>query len=204
MLTQSSPIDLVVMGVSSGGLEVVTIILSNLNEKFSIPIAIVQHVEEFSDNYLVSHLRLTTRKRIKEAEDKESIQDEVVYVAPSSHHLLIEYEKIFSLNEDPRVNYARPSIDVLFESAADAYNNKIIGILLTGSNSDGAKGLKKIQENGGYTLVQSPDSCISSEMPESALTLIRPDQILTPLQISDFLNKVDQDKKEYIYGAANK
>jgi len=112
-----------------------------------------------------------------------------VYIAPANYHLMIENNKTFSLTIDEYVNFARPSIDVLFESAADAYKNKLIGIVLTGSNNDGAKGIKRVKEYGGLAIVQDPETAESPTMPASAIAAVQPDYILSLEKIVQFLIK---------------
>src|SRR5690606_35205527 len=107
--------------------------------------------------------------RVKEADEKEKIKPGCVYIAPPNYHLLIEKNETFSLSIDEKVNYARPSIDVLFDSAAYVYYDQLIGVVMTGANHDGAMGLKKIKENGGMTIVQDPETAISRFMPEAAI-----------------------------------
>jgi len=185
----------IVIGVSSGGLNAMKTIFSFLPEKFSIPIIIVQHVSPLSENLWIDLLNKKSLFEIKEADEKEKIESGKVYIAPSNYHLMIERDKTFSLTIDEKVNYARPSIDVLFESAADAYLNKLIGVVLTGSNNDGAKGLKRIKESGGLTIVQDPDTAESSFMPSSAISASIPDFILPLKEIITLLIEIDIENK---------
>ncbi|MBC7863308.1 MAG: chemotaxis protein CheB, partial [Bacteroidia bacterium] len=123
---------------------------------------------------------------------KEKIEPGKVYIAPSGYHLLIETDRTFSLTIDERVNFARPSIDVLFETAADAYRNQLIGIVLTGSNNDGTNGIKKIKELGGLAIIQNPETAESSYMPASALSAIEADYILSLERMPDVLIKLNE------------
>jgi two-component system chemotaxis response regulator CheB len=182
----------IVIGVSSGGMNAMKIIFSLLPENFSTPIIIVQHVGSHSENVWIKLLNDKSKLEIKEADEKEKIEKGKVYVAPANYHLLIESNKTFSLTIDEKVNFARPSIDVLFESAAEAYQNKLIGVVLTGSNNDGSKGIKRIKEYGGLTIVQQPDTAESSYMPEAAIATIQPDYILTLYDIIMLLIKIDK------------
>jgi two-component system chemotaxis response regulator CheB len=186
----------IVIGVSSGGMNALKFIFSVLPEDFSIPIIIVQHIGSQSENLWISLLNDKSNLYIKEADEKESIEQGKVYIAPSNYHLMIERDKTFSLTIDERVNYARPSIDVLFESAAEAYKSKLIGVILTGSNNDGTNGLKRIKEYGGLTIVQDPATAESSYMPASAIAVVQMDYILTLENIIKLLIKIDA-KKEY-------
>ena len=185
----------IVIGVSSGGLNVMKTLFTFLPENFSIPFIIVQHVSPHSENLWIELLNKRSLLEIKEADEKEKIESGKVYIAPSNYHLMIENDKTFSLTIDERVNYARPSIDVLFESAAEAYQNKLIGVVLTGSNNDGAYGLKKIKESGGLTIVQDPDTAESFYMPASAIAATIPDFILPLEEIIQLLIELDIENK---------
>ena len=168
----------IVIGVSSGGMNAMKVIFKLLPKDFNIPIIIVQHISPRSDNQWISLLNDKSNLYIKEADEKEKIEPGKIYIAPPNYHLLVERNKTFSLTIDERVNFARPSIDVLFESAAEAYKSKLIGVVLTGSNDDGTKGMKRIKEYGGLTIVQDPDTAESSYMPASAIAAMEVDYIL--------------------------
>jgi two-component system chemotaxis response regulator CheB len=177
----------IVIGCSSGGLQALQEILSAIPENFSFPLAIVQHLNPDSGGILAAVLGKTTKITVKEAEDKEPLLPGTAYVAPPNYHLLIEGDSTFSLSVDEKESHSRPSIDVLFESAADVYGSKLVGIILTGGNADGALGLKKIHKQGGLTIVQEPSTAIASEMPKAALKLMEPDRILHLDEIGSFL-----------------
>jgi two-component system, chemotaxis family, protein-glutamate methylesterase/glutaminase len=185
----------IVVGVSAGGLNAMKIMFSLLPANFEVPIIIVQHVSPRSDNQWIELLNEKSKLRIKEADEKEKIKKGFIYVAPANYHLLIEKDKTFSLTIDERVSYARPSIDVLFETAADAYKDKLIGIVLTGSNNDGTNGIKTIKEVGGLTIVQDPKTAEYPFMPASAIDVIKPDYILPLEEIIDLLINIDKRKK---------
>jgi len=187
--------DAIVIGVSSGGMTALKFIFSALPADFSLPIITVQHISANSDNDWIKLLNKKSNLTIKEADEKEKIETGNVYIAPSNYHLLIESDKTFSLTIDEYVNFARPSIDVLFESAADAYKNKLIGIVLTGSNNDGAKGIKRIKELGGMAIIQDPETAESSTMPESAIAAVQPDYIFSLEKIVQLLIKITQTIK---------
>jgi len=169
-------------------------IFSVLPAGFSIPIIIVQHVGARSDNQWIEILNDQSKLYIKEADEKEKIESGKVYIAPSNYHLLIERDKTFSLTIDERVSFARPSIDVLFESAAEAYEEKLIGVVLTGSNRDGTNGVKRIKEYGGMVVIQDPKTAESAYMPESAMAAVEPDYVLPLKGITDlFVKLVEND-----------
>jgi len=185
----------IVIGVSSGGMKAMKIIFSHLPKGFKTPIIIVQHISAHSDSKWIQLLNDAYNLDIKEADEKELIENGKVYFAPPNYHLLIEKDKTFSLTIDERVNYARPSIDVLFESASEAYKNKLIGIILTGSNNDGTNGIKRIQECGGLAIVQDPKTAEAAYMPISAIAAIQPDYILSLEDIIKLLIKLDKQKR---------
>lgn len=185
----------IVIGVSSGGMNVLKIISSSLPVHFNIPIIIVQHLSAHSDSHWIKLLNEKSHLNVTEADEKEKIKKGNIYIAPPNYHLLIEKDKTFSLTIDERVNFARPSIDVLFESAAEAYTNKLIGIVLTGSNSDGSKGIKRIKDCGGLVIIQDPETAESEYMPKSAIATIVPDYILPLEDIIELLIQLDQQER---------
>jgi two-component system chemotaxis response regulator CheB len=186
----------IVIGVSSGGMNAMKTMFSRLPADFTIPIVIVQHIGARSENHWISLLNKTSHLHIKEADEKELIVGGNVYIAPANYHLLIEKNKTFSLTIDERVNFARPAIDVLFESAADAYGNSLIGIVLTGSNNDGTAGIKRIHAFGGLTLIQDPQTAESPYMPASAMGAIKADYILSLPDIIGLLIQLDNQIKK--------
>jgi two-component system chemotaxis response regulator CheB len=180
----------IVMGVSLGGMEALNTILPVLRDDLPVPVIVVQHLDPHSESTLASTLCAICRISIKEAEEKELAAPGIVYLAPANYHLLIESDGTFSLSLEDKVNYARPSIDVLFESAADAFGPALIGVVLTGASSDGSKGLKRIKENGGLAVVQDPDTAKSDIMPRSAIATTEVDHILPLEEIGNFLNSI--------------
>jgi two-component system, chemotaxis family, protein-glutamate methylesterase/glutaminase len=180
----------IVIGASSGGMEAIRLFLSGLPEQFSIPVIIVLHIGSNNINHYLSLLNNRTSFIVKEAAEKEPIVSNTVYFAPPNYHLQIETNLTFSLTTDVKVNYSRPSIDVLFETAAWAYKDKLLGILLTGSNSDGANGMQTIKKYGGTTFVENPASAYGKTMPRSAIELITPDYVLDLADIAPKVNEV--------------
>lgn len=179
----------IVIGVSAGGLEALSLILPELPESFALPIIVVQHLCEGRENNIPKYLNSKSSILVKEADEKEVIQPGTVYLAPAGYHLLIETDRSLSLSLDPRVNYARPSIDILFESAADVYEEELIGIILTGANNDGSHGLRKIKQLGGLTIVQDPVTAASDCMPLMAIQATEVDHILALEEIGPFLRR---------------
>jgi two-component system chemotaxis response regulator CheB len=181
---------LIVIGTSLGGLQALQVILSGFSKNFSVPIAIVQHRHKSSNNnILIDLLQEQTYLVVKEAEDKEDILPGYVYLAPADYHLLIEVG-YFSLSLEAPVNYARPSIDVLFETAADSYAQQVIGILLTGANHDGVKGMTRIQARGGFNIVQEPTTALCPTMPSAAIAAGVASVILPLSDIAPFLQTI--------------
>jgi len=168
----------VVIGASAGGLQALKTLLPALPAAFAPPIIIVQHIGGRSDNFMVEYLNQISQITVKEAEDKEPLCSGTAYVAPPGYHLLVEPDRSLSLSVDARVNYSCPSIDVLFESAADAFGTVLIGIVLTGANADGAHGLKTIKQHGGLAIVQNPQQAESAAMPKAALAACRADYVV--------------------------
>lgn len=178
--------DLVVMGTSTGGLHALTRLLAGLPASFPLPIAIVQHRSRDSDERLSLLLSGASLIPVYEAEDKEPLRSPGVYLGPPDYHLLVEPDSVALSTEEP-VAYSRPSIDVLFESAAYSHGNRVIGVLLTGANQDGTRGLQQIKQRGGYVIVQNPDSAESAFMPKHAVKNLLPDRVLNLEQIASEL-----------------
>jgi two-component system, chemotaxis family, protein-glutamate methylesterase/glutaminase len=128
-----------------------------------------------------------TNNPLKEPNDKDPIQEGTIYTAPSGYHLMIEKEKIFCVNLDEPVQFSIPSIDVFFSSAAEVFDSKILGIILSGANEDGAEGLSRLVEGGGVGIVQDPSTAQSSLMPQTALAAVPSALLLSPEEIGDFL-----------------
>lgn len=179
----------VVIGASAGAIQALSEILPALPADFSLPILIVVHVPADRSNILAPLFDKKCEMAVREAEDKEPALGGMIYFAPPGYHLLVEAEGTLSLSSDEEVLYSRPSIDVLFESAADAYGPAVIGIILTGANCDGAKGLKAIAAAGGTALVQEPDNAYASAMPRAALAECSTARAMSLAEIVNFLVK---------------
>lgn len=159
----------VVIGGSAGSFQGITKILSNVPQDFPLPIIMCLHRLKHVRNGFIEALSIKSIKEIIEPYDKESIKRGKVYLAPSNYHMSVELGHYFSLSTEDMVNNSRPSIDITLESAAYVYKNKLVGILLSGANKDGAFGMKRINDNGGITVVQDPSECMIDTMPMSAL-----------------------------------
>jgi two-component system chemotaxis response regulator CheB len=182
----------VVIGVSAGALEALSAILPFLPSDYALPVIIVVHVPPDKKSVLAELFGAKCGIKVREAEDKEPISGGTVYFAPPDYHLLVETGKSLSLSSDEPVLYSRPSVDVLFESAADAYGPSLIAIVLTGANPDGAKGLKAVTNAGGTAIVQSPAGAYASAMPEAAIAACPEAQILSLKDIAIYLLDVEK------------
>ena len=177
----------IVIGVSAGGLKALDTIFPHLPADFALGIIVVQHLHPSAEDSLACRLNKSCALAVKQADEKESIAPGVIYIAPPDYHLMVEEDRTFSLSLDEPVKYARPSIDVLFETAADAYGSKIVGIVLTGANTDGSHGLKRINESGGLTIVQDPATAEVETMPRAAIAATQVDHVLPLEEIGPFL-----------------
>jgi two-component system, chemotaxis family, protein-glutamate methylesterase/glutaminase len=180
----------VVIGASAGALEALSVLLPALPAGFRLPLIVVVHVPPDKRSMLAELFQAKCRIPVREAEDKEPISAGTVYFAPSDYHLLVETQKSLSLSSDEPVLFSRPSIDVLFESAADAYGSALIAIILTGANEDGAKGMKAVAEAGGVALVQNPDGAFASAMPEAAVKMCPGARVMSLDAIAVYLQEV--------------
>jgi two-component system chemotaxis response regulator CheB len=178
---------IVVIGTSAGGLAALQVLLPGLSQDFPCPLILVQHRGREAGSGLCDFLQRSSRLPLSEPEDKEPVAPGRVYLAPRDYHLMIE-GRHFALSTEAPVCYARPSIDVLFESAAYAYGKDVIGIVMTGKNRDGARGLSIIKSCGGLALIEDPKTAESREMPEAALAAVLPDRVLPLAEIAPFLN----------------
>lgn len=184
----------VVIGVSTGGVMALKLVLGALPQNFPIPILVVTHIKPDSDDGLAVLLDSLCSIKVKEADEQEAMVSGTAYLAPANYHLLVERNYSLALSIDPAVNFARPSVDVLFESAANVFGSALIGIIMTGAGFDGSKGLLKIKENGGLTIVQDPTDAEMDSMPKSALQLLKADHIVKLNEIPELLMELVQGK----------
>ena len=169
-----SNIEAIVIGGSAGALDALLSILPALPEQVSCPIVIVLHLPPALPNHVPEILSRVCARAVHEAEDKAPLRDQTIYVAAPNYHLLIERNRSLSLSIDEPVHHSRPAIDVLFESAADAYGPALAGLVLSGANQDGAEGLCQIRQAGGVAIVQAPATASSPMMPEAAMRRVGP------------------------------
>lgn len=186
--------ELLIIGGSAGGLEVLLEVLPQLRTDLDYAVVLVMH-RRGGDSLLTGLLSDKTKLAVKEAEEKEAIRPGVIYIAPADYHLLIENDKTFSLDYSEKIHYSRPAIDASFETAAEAYGPLLAGVLLSGANADGAEGLLQIKQAGGLTIVQDPDEASVSYMPQQAIEKNAADKILTTRQIIGLLNELNHSIK---------
>jgi two-component system chemotaxis response regulator CheB len=185
---------LVTIGCSMGGMQALQTIFETLPADFPLPITVVQHRYKTSNEGLPQFLRRHSKLNVVDTTDKEWIKAGTVYLAPANYHLLVERGEL-SLSVDEKVEYSRPSIDVMFESAADAYGSGVIGVVLTGANSDGARGAVRIKKRGGFVIAQDPKTAESPVMPQAAVDATRVDRILPLDRIGPFLVELCRGSK---------
>ena len=165
------------VGASWGGLAALTELVAALPKTFPLPVAVVQHRSRHADNLLAGLLQDVAHLRVIDVEDKEPLEPGTIYIAPANYHMMVEKGHL-SLTTDPLVRFSRPSIDVTFMSAADAYPGATLGIVLTGANDDGSRGLRHIVDRGGKAIVQDPATAESATMPLAATRAVPEAEIL--------------------------
>jgi two-component system chemotaxis response regulator CheB len=185
-----SRVEAVVIGASAGAVEALSAIIPKLPAGYPLAVIVVVHVPPDRSSVMASLLQDKSRLRVKEAEDKEPIEFGTVYLAPPDYHVLVEPNFRLSLSSDVPVLFSRPSIDVLFESAADAYGDRLLGMVLSGANQDGASGLRSIVDSGGMAVVQNPATSYVAVMPQAALDACPEALMLDLNDIPEFLNKI--------------
>lgn len=186
---KSTP-QLVVLGCSAGGIEALRRLLSKLPENFKPILAIVQHIRSVPSSNLAKHFASVCKLPTLEVEDKQPLLKQNVFFAPANYHILVGEDGMFHLSVDAPVHFARPSIDVLFESAAEIFKEGVTGIVLTGANDDGAAGLASVMRRGGRGLIQDPQEASYPTMPEAALVACPQAEVLTLDGISEALGRM--------------
>jgi two-component system chemotaxis response regulator CheB len=182
--------EMLIIGGSAGSLDVLLEIFPELKTSISFPIVIVLHRKNTADLSLSELMSTRTIIPVKEIEDKEPIQNSVIYIAPADYHLLIEKTRQFALDDSEKVNFSRPSIDVIFESAAHVYGCALTCIVLSGANNDGTEGARVIKENGGLVVAQQPETAIVPFMPEFVIKNVQPHHVLNVKELIQFINSL--------------
>ena len=181
---------IVVIGGSAGALDALSVILRSLPKHYPYPILIVVHIPPDKKSLIADLLNEKSELEVRDANDKEDLKAGHAYFAPSDYHLMAERDFTVSLSVEEPVLYSRPSIDVLFETAADSYREKLVGVLLTGANSDGAKGLRAINRYKGICIVQDPKTAYAPTMPAAGAKLVKSAKILAPEAIAQYLKNL--------------
>lgn len=181
---------LLIIGGSAGSFDVILELLSYLRTDLPFPVIIVLHRKNNSQSNLTDLFNSKTKLEVKEAEEKETLSAGDVYIAPADYHLLIEKDKTLSLDFSEKVNYSRPSIDVTFETAAEAYGPKLVCMLLSGASSDGTEGLKTVKRYGGTVIVQNPLTAKVGYMPGQAIAGVDVDHIIDEKEIGILINSL--------------
>lgn len=182
-----APIEMVAIGASAGGVEALSLLLRELPADFPAAVAIVMHIPPERSSVLPDLFQPRCALTVKEVEDKEPVRAGTVYFAAPDYHMLVEPDKSFALSQDESVYFSRPSIDLLMESAAIAYQDRLLAVILTGGSADGADGLKCVRDMGGLAWVQDPASAQAAAMPASALERAGADHIFTPEKLAHAL-----------------
>lgn len=180
----------IAIGCSAGGLTALEIVLGGLDPRIPSAILVCCHTGSSDVEILCELLARHTQLPVVEAAEREAARSGTVHVAPSGYHLLLEHDRRFSLSVDPKVNFSRPSIDVLFASAAEAYGASLIGVVMTGANQDGARGLADIRRCGGLAIVQDPADAEVRTMPQAALDIAGADHCIALAAIAPLLNRL--------------
>ena len=188
-MNQPQP-EAVAIGASAGALDALSQLLSALPNNFPLAMMVVVHRPASRDSMLTELLGAHARIAVREAEDKEPIRPATAYFAPADYHLLVEADKRLSLSSEEPVNYSRPAIDLLLSSAAEAYGAALIGMVLTGASSDGARGLRAVEDAGGTALVQRPDTAYAAVMPQAALDACVGARALTLAELTSYLLEI--------------
>lgn len=181
----------VVIGTSAGGTQALSQILPCLPADYGLGVIVVQHLHPHQANYLAIHYNSLCALPVKEADEKEKVRPGHIYTAPPNYHLLLESNETFSLSIDAKVQYSRPAIDVLFESAARVYQNTLVAVLLTGANQDGAEGCRVVAEAAGLVIIQEPETAVASIMPQAGLASVPMAHCLPLSQIGPFLAQLE-------------
>lgn len=168
----------VVMGGSAGGFKAFSAILEALPGDFALPVLLVQHLHRDDDGAFASHLATKSKLPVIEPCDKEPIAGGHVYIAPAGYHMLVEQNGTIALSTEEKINWSRPSIDVLFESAARFWGERVMAVILSGASNDGTSGILAVKAAGGLTIAQKPDSAEYPLMPQSAIESGAVDEVL--------------------------
>ncbi|MEH3113121.1 chemotaxis protein CheB [Pedobacter terrae] len=187
----STSCEALIIGGSAGSLDVLLEIFPALRKDIGFPIVLVVHRKPSNESLLTDLLKSRTTLTVGEAEEKEMLTPGRVFIAPADYHMLVEEDRSISLDYSEKINYSRPSIDVTFQSAAEVFKEKLVCILLSGSNADGVEGLKCVNSFGGKAVIQNPSTAIMPYMPQQAELHVKPHVILDSHDMADYINKLN-------------
>ena len=186
----------IVVGASAGGMKAISLVAGGLPDDFELPIIVVQHLYPNATLDIAGAFsKYRPYATVKEAEDKEMAQSGMMYVAPPGYHLLMERGGWFSLSVETPENFSRPSIDVLFKTAADAYGDKLVAVVLTGASTDGVDGLKAVQEKGGLAIIQDPDTAEVPFLPRAAINAVKAGFVLPLTEIRELFLRLHTERR---------
>jgi two-component system chemotaxis response regulator CheB len=184
---QTRRVDAVVIGASAGAVEALGVLLPALPDDFDVPVVVVVHVPANRPSLMAELFAPRCKLKVREAEDKRAVAGGTIWFAPPNYHLLIERDRCFALSVDEPVNFSRPSIDVLFESAADVYGERLLAIVLTGANHDGAHGASIVHKAGGLVAVQDPETALAPTMPALSIERAQPELVGDLAELARFV-----------------
>jgi two-component system chemotaxis response regulator CheB len=187
-------IRIIVIGGSAGSFNTVRKILSSLRENFPLPVILCLHRLKDVRSGFVESLNIDSKLPVVEPFDKDQIKPGFAFLSPSNYHLIIEPARNFALSIEPDINYSRPSIDITFETAGYSFREQMAGIILSGANTDGARGLFSAFQNGAYTIIQQPENAQFSKMPAEVLKYFTPHETLTDEELIVFMNSLKRNK----------
>lgn len=190
METNDFNTELVVIGGSAGSLQVILEMLKNLKDRLSFPMLLVLHRKAQAISILPKLLQKFSKIEVIEIEDKTEIQKNKIYVVPSDYHLLFENKNMVSLDGSEKMNYSRPSIDVILKSASEVFEKSVVGVLLSGANADGVEGLNYIKKNNGKVWIQDPETAEVNYMPAQAVQNVEYDLLITPDDLANNINQL--------------
>jgi two-component system chemotaxis response regulator CheB len=191
-MIDTNRIEAVVIGGSAGAFAALKVLIPALPAELAVPVVIVIHLPPDRPSAIVEVFQKAAPQRMKEGDDKEPLAGGTVYFAPPAYHLLVETDRSLSLSTDDPIHHSRPSIDVLFESAADAFGAGLLGVVLSGANEDGARGLRAVVDAGGQAIVQAPDTAEHRLMPAAALRATTPHAVASIQEIAAILSALPQ------------
>lgn len=187
-------IKIIVIGGSAGSFSVVRKILSSLPVNFPLPIFLCLHRLKNVRFGFAESLNIDSKLHVMEPQDKTKVKPGFVYLSPANYHMIIEPSHIIALSTEPEINYSRPSVDLTIMTAGFSFREKMVGIILSGTNSDGSKGLHNAYRNGAYTIIQDPGNAQFGTMPNEVLKKFKPHKILTDDEIAGFINSLKCNK----------